>query len=57
MRIHALEATGGKTYAQMPQYPTTDGKGTNVPADAAKDPKSGQPQRTPLARSGSARPR
>ena len=41
MRIHALEATGGKTYAQMPQYATADGKGTNVPAEAAKDPKSG----------------
>jgi hypothetical protein len=44
MRIHALEATGGKTYAQMPQYATADGKGTNVPAQAAKDPKTGQPQ-------------
>lgn len=29
MRIHALEATGGLTYAQMPQYATADGKGTN----------------------------
>ncbi len=29
MRIHALEATGGKTYAQMPHYATADGKGTN----------------------------
>jgi hypothetical protein len=47
MRIHALEATGGKTYAQMPQYATADGKGTNVPAEAAKDPKSGQPQSNP----------
>jgi hypothetical protein len=47
MRIHALEATGGKTYAQMPQYATADGKGTNVPAQAAKDPKSGQPQSNP----------
>ncbi len=41
MRIHALEATGGKTYAQMPQFATADGKGTSVAADAAKDPKSG----------------
>jgi hypothetical protein len=47
MRIHALEATGGKTYAQMPQYATADGKGTNVPAQAAKDPKTGQPQSNP----------
>jgi hypothetical protein len=44
MRIHALEATGGKTYAQMPQYATADGKGTNLPAQAVKDPKTGQPQ-------------
>jgi hypothetical protein len=44
MRIHALEATGGKTYAQMPQFATADGKGTNVAAQAVKDPKTGQPQ-------------
>lgn len=29
MRIHALEATGGLTYAQMPRYGSADGKGTN----------------------------
>jgi hypothetical protein len=29
MRIHTLEATGGKTYAQMPRYATKDGAGTN----------------------------
>jgi hypothetical protein len=29
MRVHALEATGGLTYAQMPRYATKDGKGTN----------------------------
>lgn len=29
MRIHALEATGGLTYAQMPRYASADGKGTN----------------------------
>jgi small-conductance mechanosensitive channel len=44
MRIHALEATGGKTYAQMPQYATADGKGTDIAAQAVKDPKTGQPQ-------------
>ena len=43
MRIHALEATGGLTYAQMPQFATVDGKGTNDAAAALKDPKSGQP--------------
>lgn len=36
MRIHALEATGGLTYAQMPRYATADGKGTNDPAKALK---------------------
>ncbi len=29
MRIDALVATGGKTYAQMPRYASKDGKGTN----------------------------
>jgi hypothetical protein len=43
MRIHTLEATGGLTYAQMPRFATEDGKGTNDPAVALKDPKSGQP--------------
>ena len=33
MRIHALEATGGVPYSQMPRYATADGKGTN---DATK---------------------
>jgi hypothetical protein len=44
MRIHALEATGGKTYAQMPQFATANGKGTSNAAQALKDPKTGQPQ-------------
>jgi hypothetical protein len=43
MRIHALEATGGKTYAQMPRFATADGKGTNDEKAALKDPKSGRP--------------
>jgi hypothetical protein len=34
MRIHALEATGGVPYAQMPHYATADGKGTNDAAAA-----------------------
>jgi hypothetical protein len=34
MRIHALEATGGKTYAEMPRYATADGAGTNDAASA-----------------------
>jgi hypothetical protein len=42
MRIHALEATGGKTYAEMPRFATADAKGTNDPAQAQKDA-NGQP--------------
>jgi lambda repressor-like predicted transcriptional regulator len=42
MRIHALEATGGLTYAEMPRYATADGKGTNDIAAALKV--NGQPQ-------------
>ncbi|MGH3140201.1 MAG: hypothetical protein ACRDQE_10740, partial [Gaiellales bacterium] len=42
MRIHALEATGGQTYAQMPRYATADGKGTNDANQALKV--NGQPQ-------------
>jgi putative Mn2+ efflux pump MntP len=42
MRIHALEATGGKTYAEMPRYATADGTGTNDAAKAQKDA-NGQP--------------
>jgi hypothetical protein len=47
MRKHTLEATGGKTYAQMPRFATADGKGTNDPKAAVKDPKSGQPADNP----------
>ena len=36
MKIHALEATGGQLYSQMPRYATADGKGTNVEAQALK---------------------
>jgi hypothetical protein len=47
MRKHTLEATGGKTYAQMPQYLTASGKGTGDKAAAAKDPKTGAPVSNP----------
>jgi len=46
MRIHALEATGGLTYSQMPRYATADGKGTNDVAKAQKGP-GGQPVDNP----------
>ena len=29
IRKHTLEATGGKTYAQMPRFLDENGKGTN----------------------------
>jgi hypothetical protein len=41
MRVHALEATGGKTYAEMPRYATADGKGTNDATQATKTPTGG----------------
>jgi hypothetical protein len=48
MYVHALEASGGLTYAQMPRYATADGAGTNNPDEAQKDPKGnpvGNPRR------------
>jgi hypothetical protein len=43
MRIHALEATGGKTYSQMPRYAGANaGAPTNDATKAAKGP-GGQP--------------
>jgi uncharacterized membrane protein YidH (DUF202 family) len=36
MRIHALEATGGKVYAEMGRYLTADGEDTNDASAAAK---------------------
>ena len=47
MRKHTLEATGGKTYAQMPRYLDKSGKGTNDVKAAAVDPKSGEPVANP----------
>jgi hypothetical protein len=38
MRVDALLATGGKTYAQMPRYASKDGKGTDDLAAAIKFP-------------------
>ncbi|MBD0338079.1 MAG: hypothetical protein ICV67_02175 [Thermoleophilia bacterium] len=44
LRIHALEASGGFTYAEMGRFATADGspKGTSDPAAALKD-ESGNP--------------
>jgi hypothetical protein len=38
MRVDALLASGGKTYAQMPRYASKDGKGTDELAIAIKFP-------------------
>jgi hypothetical protein len=46
MRIHTLEATGGKTYAQLPRYATQDGKGTDDVKAALTN--HGQPVNNPL---------
>ena len=43
IRKHTLEATQGKTYAQMPRFLDENGKGTNDEQAAAKDPKTGEP--------------
>jgi hypothetical protein len=43
MRKHALEATGGQTYAQMARYIDKSGKPTNDEKLAAVDAKSGKP--------------
>jgi hypothetical protein len=43
MRKHTLEATGGKTYAEMPRYLSESGQPTNDESAAAKDPKTGEP--------------
>jgi hypothetical protein len=41
MRIHALEASGGLTYSQLPRFATADGKGTSDPAGALKNTQGG----------------
>jgi hypothetical protein len=43
MRKHTLEATEGRTYAEMGRFLDPQGKETSDEAKAAKDPKTGQP--------------
>ena len=43
MRIHALEATGGQTYAEMGRFLDANGKPTSDESKAAVDPKTGKP--------------
>ena len=47
IRVHALEATGGKTYAQMPRFMGKNGKPTEDEKQAARDPKTGKPVDNP----------
>lgn len=47
MRIHALESSGGLTYAQLPRFATEDGAGTNDPAQAVVG-ENGQPVGNPV---------
>jgi len=46
MRIDALLATRGATYAELPRFATDDGKGTNDPAQAQQGP-NGEPVSNP----------
>ncbi len=46
MRVDAMMATGGKTYAQMPRFATKDGKGTSDEALALRYP-NGRPMDNP----------
>jgi hypothetical protein len=47
MRKHTLEATGGKTYAEMPRFQGKNGQPTNDEKLAATNPKSGAPVDNP----------
>jgi hypothetical protein len=43
MREHALEATGGRTYAEMGRFVDANGEETDDEAAAATDPETGEP--------------
>jgi hypothetical protein len=43
IRKHTLEATGGKTYAEMGRFLDANGNDTNDETAAATDPKTGEP--------------
>ena len=47
IRVHTLEATDGKTYAEMPRFTGKNGKPTSDQEAAAVDPKSGAPESNP----------
>ena len=47
MRVHALEGTGGKTFAEMGRFLDEEGNEAFSEEDAAKDPKTGAPVSNP----------
>jgi hypothetical protein len=47
IRRHTLEATSGKTYAEMPRFAGKNGAPTNDEKQAKVDPKSGKPVDNP----------
>lgn len=47
MRVHALEASNGQTYAEMPRFLDENGKPVADEKAAAVDPKSGEPVSNP----------
>jgi hypothetical protein len=48
IRIHALEETGGKTYAELPRFLDKLGNPTEDEEAAAIDPETGEPQENPV---------
>jgi hypothetical protein len=48
MRIHALEETGGKTYAELPRFVDKNGTPTEDEAAAVIDPQTQQPAENPI---------
>ena len=56
MRKHTLEATGGKTYAQMGRYLDANGKETNDETPPPRTPRPASPSPTACATCGSTRP-
>jgi hypothetical protein len=47
MRVHALEATGGKTFSEMGRFLNEQGKDVFSEEEAAVDPETGEPVTNP----------
>ncbi len=47
MRVHALEATGGKTFSEMGRFLDEDGNDVFNESEAATDPQTGRPVTNP----------